>query len=365
MSLISASRSLPAVWIVCANSICFSLRLPSSFCASRLERIRSELSGVRSSCDMFARNSLLYLELTASCSAFSSRLFRASSISRFLISMSRFCCCNSAAFSWSSSLVCCSSSCWVCRSSSDAFSDFACSSSSAFERFSSSCCDWSSSDCDWSSCVSAWDCSSSSSVRMLAMIVESTTPIVSISWSRNCWWVSEKTTERRQLDDPEHLLLEEHRQDDDVLRRRVAEAGRDLDVVRGRLGQEDRLLLERRLADERLARLELVRDVLALLVAVARHELQLDLAGARTVAVPGLREEERAVLRGDRRGQLRHDQPRDGLEVALALHEARDASEVGLEPVLLLVALGRLAQVRDHLVDVVLSGPRPRRGPRR
>jgi hypothetical protein len=141
MSLISASRSLPAVWIVCANSTCLSSRLRFSFWASRFDRISSELSGVRSSCDMLATNSLLYLEDTASCSAFSSSDARASSISLFLTSMSRFWRASRAAFSWSSSFVCWSSSCWVWSSSSEAFSDLACSSSSAFERFSSSCCD--------------------------------------------------------------------------------------------------------------------------------------------------------------------------------------------------------------------------------
>ena len=48
-------------------------------------------------------------------------------------------------------------------------------------------------------------------------------------------------------------------------RLRLAEAGRDLDVVVGRVGDQDRLLLERRLADEALARLEAVRDVLRFL----------------------------------------------------------------------------------------------------
>ena len=73
MSLISDSRSLPAEWIVSANSTCWSVRLPSSFSASSRERISSEFSGVRSSCDMFARNSDLYFEDSASCAAFSSR----------------------------------------------------------------------------------------------------------------------------------------------------------------------------------------------------------------------------------------------------------------------------------------------------
>ena len=70
--------------------------------------------------------------------------------------MSRFCWDSSAAFSCSSSLVWRSSTDWLCSS--------------------------------W---VSDCDCSSSSSVRRLAMIVESETPIVSSCWFRNCRWRSE------------------------------------------------------------------------------------------------------------------------------------------------------------------------------
>ena len=48
-------------------------------------------SGVRSSCDMLARNSDLYFEVSASSVAFSSRARRACSISWFLRSTSAFC----------------------------------------------------------------------------------------------------------------------------------------------------------------------------------------------------------------------------------------------------------------------------------
>ena len=54
-------------------------------------RIRIELSGVRSSCDMLARNSDLYFEVSASSAAFSSSARRACSTSRFLRSTSAFC----------------------------------------------------------------------------------------------------------------------------------------------------------------------------------------------------------------------------------------------------------------------------------
>src|SRR5207247_10701538 len=78
--------------------------------------------------------------------------------------------------------------------------------------------------------------------------------------------------ERSQLDDGHHLVLEEDRQDRDVDRRGLAEARRDRDVVLGRARDDDRLALERRLADQALARLERVGESLAALVAVARDQ---------------------------------------------------------------------------------------------
>ncbi len=70
MSLISSSKSLPAPWMVAARSTCLGVNVPSLFSARIFDRINRLLSGVRSSCDMLARNSDLYLELSASCCTF-------------------------------------------------------------------------------------------------------------------------------------------------------------------------------------------------------------------------------------------------------------------------------------------------------
>ena len=145
-----------------ANSVCFSLRLPCGLSASSFDRISSELSGVRSSWLMLARNSDLYFEVSASCSAFSSTARRAISISRFFASTCFFSFSSSCAFSCSSSLVACSSSCLVVSSVWRA------------------CSSW----------VSSCDCLSRPSVRIVAAIVLSTMPTDSISWSRKLWWVS-------------------------------------------------------------------------------------------------------------------------------------------------------------------------------
>src|SRR5207247_933755 len=142
MSLIRVSRSLPEAWMVFANSTWRAVRFPSAFSVSWWARMSRLLSGVRSSWDMLARNSDLYLEVRASWAAFSSSACRACSTSRFFRSTSAFWSASRRAFSSSSSLVCCSSSCWLCSSRAR--------------------------DCD---------CRSRSSVRELASIVLGTIPI--------------------------------------------------------------------------------------------------------------------------------------------------------------------------------------------
>ncbi len=106
---------------------------------------------------MFARNSDLYFEVSASWAAFSSSAWRACSTSWFLRSTSMFCTTSSRAFSSSWSFDCCSSRCWLCSSPA--------------------------SDCDWRS---------RSSVRVLAWIVLSTIPMLSVSCSRKVRWVGLK-----------------------------------------------------------------------------------------------------------------------------------------------------------------------------
>ena len=64
---------------------------------------------------------------------------------------------------------------------------------------------------------------------------------------------------------------------------------------------------------------------------------------------------DRALLGLDQRRQLGQQHLADGAQLALALEHAGEPGEVGLQPVLLAVALGGLAQVGDHRVDVVLQ----------
>ncbi len=150
MSLIRFNRSVPAPWMVRANSTCFGTRLPSGFSESCWPRIRMLFSGVRSSCDMLARNSDLYFEVSASSVALSSSARRACSISWFLRSTSTLRSASCCAFCSSCSLVCCSSFCCACSSPA-------------------SCC----------------DCLRKPSVCIVASMLFSTMPMLSVSCSRN------------------------------------------------------------------------------------------------------------------------------------------------------------------------------------
>ena len=215
------------------------------------------LSGVRSSCDMFARNSDLYFEVSASCSAFSSTDARASSISRFFFSTSRFCSASSSAFSSSSSLVCCSSSCCCLRRSSDACSVRACCSSRVLVS---------------RQLLLPGLQLRRQRLRLLQQLLGAHRRDDRVEHDADALGelIEEREVdlaeplERRELDDGLDLALEQDRQHDDVHRRRLAEARGDLDVIGRHVREQDALLLERRLADQALARLEPVREVLAL-----------------------------------------------------------------------------------------------------
>ena len=57
----------------------------------------------------------------------------------------------------------------------------------------------------------------------------------------------------------------------------------------------------------------------------------------------------------DQRAQLAEQHLAHGVQLALSLEHAGELGEVRLEPVLLAIALGGLAQVGDHRVDVVFQ----------
>ena len=84
MSLSSGAGRCRTSGSRCAYCTCASVRFPSGLSCSCSARTSRLLSGVRSSCDMFEKNSDLYFEETASCSAFSSTSRLACSTSSIL-----------------------------------------------------------------------------------------------------------------------------------------------------------------------------------------------------------------------------------------------------------------------------------------
>jgi hypothetical protein len=102
-------RSLPDDAMVWANFTCSPERLPSGLSLSSLERISSELSGVRSSWDMLARKSDLYWLACSSSRAFSETAAPVrSSSSRWVSSV--WACSSNWLLVCSSSTCCCSKS---------------------------------------------------------------------------------------------------------------------------------------------------------------------------------------------------------------------------------------------------------------
>ena len=140
--------------------------------------------------------------------------------------------------------------------------------------------------------------------------------------------------QRRQLDDGLRFAFEQHREHDDVLGTGGAEAGVDARVVGGDLGEQDALLFQRALTDEALADFDPLRLIVANRVAGEQRQLRRAVGHLAQHLIHG------ALLRVDQRRELREQELADRDEIALALEHAGELGEVGLQPVLLLVAVG-------------------------
>ena len=313
MSLISDSRSEPALWMVRANSICLSDRFFCGLSASSVARISKLFSGVRSSWLMLVRNSDLYCDDNASCAALSSRPRRAISISRFLISRSLDCAVSSARL--------------VLELGVGAL---------RLDRLHLQLLGEPLRLREQLLGADVGDDRVEHDADGLDELLEEA-GVHLVEAAEGC-----------QLDDAEHLLLEQHRQHEQVGRRAGTQPGLDLQVVGRHVAHPDRLLLHRGLTDQALTRPE-DATVLGRLRGVRRCEPQLH------PSLRAVREVERALHGLDDRSDLAHDHLGDRVEVALTLQLPADAREVALQPVLLGVDLGGRSQVRDHLVDVVLE----------
>ncbi len=144
------------------------------------------------------------------------------------------------------------------------------------------------------------------------------------------------------------MSLKEQGQYDDARRRCVSQAGADAGVVRRHVVQENALLLHGALPDDPLAE----RDAVGLARPLSVSGQQLERAlfvfqVGNLVDCP--------LLSLHKWHQIGEERLSDCEKVALPLEHAGEPGDVGLEPVLLFIALGGLTQVGDHRVDVVLE----------
>ena len=154
--------------------------------------------------------------------------------------------------------------------------------------------------------------------------------------------------ERREFNHRFRLAFKQHRQHNDARRARGGEARFDVCVIRFYVVEQDALLLDGALADETFAD----ENVLGLVG-------PLRVTGEQTehpfVVVAGFHLINRALLRAHERRQFGKQHLPHREQISLPLQHARKFRKVRFQPVLLLVALGRLAQIADHRVDVVLE----------
>src|SRR5438132_8937408 len=153
---------------------------------------------------------------------------------------------------------------------------------------------------------------------------------------------------RGQFDHRLDAALEQDRQDDDGGRRRLAQPRANRQVPGGDGGQHDPPAVAGALSDQPFAPAEALVGSVAVGDRIPGGDPQ-----RRLLALVSLDDVEGPVMGGDERRHLGQDQVGDRVQVALALQHLGVLGDVGLEPVLLGVLLGRLFEVADHLVDLV------------
>ncbi len=174
-------------------------------------------------------------------------------------------------------------------------------------------------------------------------------PIDVVNWSRKDSCNSVNSPNRGQLDHGLHLPLEMHRQHDGASRQGREHAGAYRNDIVGKVGDQDAASVAGALADKSLAELETcrVRRLAPFRVNGEQRQDRLALVGIHLVDNP--------LMGTDQRRQLRQQHLADQRQVALPLQHVGEARQVGLQPVLLGVALGGEPEVIDHRVDVILE----------
>src|SRR6185312_294144 len=155
--------------------------------------------------------------------------------------------------------------------------------------------------------------------------------------------------QRGQFDYRLDLVLEQHRQYDDAARPSLDQPRADLHRFVRQVLQQDQLALRGALPDQALADGDVLFRARQVGVGVAGQPAQ-----ARRARFD-IEHVHQALLRVDQRRQFRQQHVAQRDQVALALHHVAELREVGLQRVLLAIALGGDAQGTDHRVDVVLE----------
>ena len=152
--------------------------------------------------------------------------------------------------------------------------------------------------------------------------------------------------DRGKLDDGLHLVLEQHRQHDDVARHHLEQRRSDRHRMGRQFGDQQAALVAGALADQAFADPQPLRMAVRAVVRIGGEQPQV-FAAFHLI--------DDAELRIDQRREFAEQQAADGLQIALALQHVGEPGEVGLQPVLLGVAVGGEPQVVDHRIDVVFE----------
>src|SRR5215467_10947904 len=111
-----------------------------------------------------------------------------------------------------------------------------------------------------------------------------------------------ESMERRQFNDGFDLSFKQNRQHNDVQRRRFAQSGIDVNVVRRYVREKDRFFFERALSDKSFSGFEAVRNVLTLAVCIAGEQFHIGIALLGTFV-----EVEDAMLHRNQWSEFRQD----------------------------------------------------------
>ena len=153
---------------------------------------------------------------------------------------------------------------------------------------------------------------------------------------------------RGKLDHRLDLVFEQHRQHDDVARHDLEQRRTDRHRVGRQFGDQQAALVGRALADQAFANPNPFRMTGGAVVGIGREEPH----GLQFLVFHLIDD---AKLGTHQRRQFGEQQPADRGQVALALQHVGELGEVGLQPVLLGVAVGGEPQVVDHRIDVVFE----------